>query len=285
MAKQELCVVTAHEACGSGLFALTLCAPEIAALAQPGQFIHIACGEGNLLRRPISICDVQGDSLKIVFQVKGEGTAWLSRRAAKDTLDVLARLGHGFDLAALGARPVMIGGGIGVPPMLYTMKAAKAAGAQPTAVLGFRNQDAVILEKDFAAVGTTHICTDDGSYGAHGFVSDLLRLHSDTNDFTGVCACGPKPMLKALAQIAEELGIPCQVSMEERMGCGIGACLVCACELKLKDGEGVRYGHVCKDGRYSMQRRSSGNGFTCQFLRCGTEKPHHHRIRHFWFRS
>ena len=98
------------------------------------------------------------------------------------------------------------------------------------------------------AVGTTHICTDDGSYGAHGFVSDLLRLHSDTNDFTGVCACGPKPMLKALAQIAEELGIPCQVSMEERMGCGIGACLVCACELKLKDGEGVRYGHVCKDG-------------------------------------
>ena len=94
----------------------------------------------------------------------------------------------------------------------------------------------------------THICTDDGSYGAHGFVSDLLRLHSDTNDFTGVCACGPKPMLKALAQIAEELGIPCQVSMEERMGCGIGACLVCACELKLKDGEGVRYGHVCKDG-------------------------------------
>ena len=152
MAKQELCVVTAHEACGSGLFALTLCAPEIAALAQPGQFIHIACGEGNLLRRPISICDVQGDSLKIVFQVKGEGTAWLSRRAAKDTLDVLGPLGHGFDLAALGARPVMIGGGIGVPPMLYTMKAAKAAGAQPTAVLGFRNQDAVILEKDFAAV-------------------------------------------------------------------------------------------------------------------------------------
>ena len=248
MAKQELCVVTAHEACGSGLFALTLCAPEIAALAQPGQFVHIACGEGNLLRRPISICDVQGDSLKIVFQVKGEGTAWLSRRAAKDTLDVLGPLGHGFDLAALGARPVMIGGGIGVPPMLYTMKAAKAAGAQPTAVLGFRNQDAVILEKDFAAVGTTHICTDDGSYGAHGFVSDLLRLHSDTNDFTGVCACGPKPMLKALAQIAEELDIPCQVSMEERMGCGIGACLVCACELKLKDGEGVRYGHVCKDG-------------------------------------
>ena len=247
MAKQEICMVTAHEECGSGLFSLTLHAPGIAALAQPGQFVHISCGEGNLLRRPISICDVQGESLKIVFQVKGEGTAWLSRRTAKHKLDVLGPLGHGFDVAALGARPVMIGGGIGVPPMLYTMKKAKDAGAQPTAILGFRNKGAVILEHDFEAVGTTHICTDDGSYGVHGFVSDVLKMHLDS--FTGVCACGPKPMLKALAALAEEAGIPCQVSMEERMGCGIGACLVCACELKLKDGqEGVRYGHVCKDG-------------------------------------
>lgn len=247
MAKQEICTVTAREEYGGGLFALTLHAPVIAALAQPGQFVHISCGEGNLLRRPISICDVQDGSLRIVFQVKGEGTAWLSRRTAKHKLDILGPLGHGFDVAALGARPVMIGGGIGVPPMLYAMKAAKAAGAQPAAILGFRNQGAVILEKEFGAAGVTHICTDDGSYGVQGFVSDLLRLHVD--GFTGVCACGPRPMLQALAAIAEQAGLPCQVSMEERMGCGIGACLVCACELKLKDGqEGVRYGHVCKDG-------------------------------------
>lgn len=247
MAKQELCVVTAREEYGSGLFALTLHAPCLAALAQPGQFVHITCGEGSFLRRPISICDVRGEELKIVFQVKGEGTAWLSRRTPKHQLDVLGPLGHGFDLAALGERPVMIGGGIGVPPMLYAMKAAKAAGAQPAAILGFRTKAAVILEPNFAAAGITHICTDDGSYGAQGFVSDELRMHPDA--FTGICACGPKPMLKALAALAEQAGIPCQVSMEERMGCGIGACLVCACELKLRDGqEGVRYGHVCKDG-------------------------------------
>ena len=127
------------------------------------------------------------------------------------------------------------------------MKNAKANGATPSAILGFRNKDAVILTKDFEKVGTTHICTDDGSFGTHGFVTAELEKH--ISEYTGVCACGPKPMLKAIAEIAEKAGIPCQVSMEERMGCGIGACLVCACELKLRDGEqGVRYGHVCKDG-------------------------------------
>ncbi len=240
-------MVTNRQEYGNGLFALTLHAPNIAAEAKCGQFVHITCGEGNLLRRPISICDVEGETLKIVFQVKGEGTKWLSRRSAKHTVDVLGPLGHGFDLNALGERPVMIGGGIGVPPMLYTMKNAKANSASPTAILGFRNKDAVILTEDFEKVGDTHICTDDGSFGTHGFVTNVLEQH--ISKFTGICACGPKLMLKAIAQLAEKAGLPCQVSMEERMGCGIGACLVCACELKLRDGEqGVRYGHVCKDG-------------------------------------
>ena len=245
--KQEICTVTDRQDYGSGLFALTLHAPQIAAEAKCGQFVHITCGEGNLLRRPISICDIEGEMLKIVFQVKGEGTEWLSRRSPKHKLDVLGSLGHGFNTDALGERPVMIGGGIGVPPMLYTMKNAKANGATPTAILGFRNKDAVILTEDFEKVGTTYICTDDGSFGTHGFVTAELEKH--ISEYTGVCACGPKPMLKAIAQIAEKANIPCQVSMEERMGCGIGACLVCACGLKLRDGEqGVRYGHVCKDG-------------------------------------
>lgn len=245
MAQQEIGLILRREEYGSGLFALTLRAPDIASLAQPGQFIHIACGEGNLLRRPVSICDVQGEELKIVFQVKGEGTRWLSRRPEGHSLDVLGPLGHGFDLTALGARPVMIGGGIGVPPMLYAMKKAAAAGAEPTAILGFRTRDAVILEQDFEQTGLTHICTDDGSYGVPGLVSDELSMHLDS--FTGVCACGPKPMLRAIAALAAEAGLPCQVSMEERMGCGIGACLVCACALKDADGE-THYGHVCKDG-------------------------------------
>lgn len=247
MATQEMCRVVSNCEIGSGLFALTMEAPVLCVQAKPGQFVHITCGTGNLLRRPISICDVKEDHMTIVFQVKGEGTAWLSKCRAGDTLDVLGTLGHGFDLQILGRRPVFIGGGIGVPPMLMTMRAAKNNGSKPEAILGFRNRNAVILEDAFRAIGETHICTDDGSYGVPGFVTDVLKLHAQ--EFTAVCACGPKPMLKAVAQIAEQQGIPCQVSMEERMGCGIGACLVCACELKLKDGQqGVRYGHVCKDG-------------------------------------
>lgn len=242
---QEMCTVKSNEQLGAGLFALRIQAPEICSKAQAGQFVHIACGEARLLRRPISICDTTETELRIVFAVKGEGTKWLSERAEGDELDIIGPAGHGFDLSCLGERPVFIGGGIGVPPMLKTMKAAKAQGAQPTAIIGFRNKDAVILEDDFKAVGTVYTATDDGSYGIHGFVSSVLEEH--IGDFTAVCCCGPKGMLRALAAIAEKAGLPCQVSMEERMGCGIGACLVCACSLKSENGE-TRYGHVCKDG-------------------------------------
>ena len=245
MSIQEICRAASNTRLGEGLYQLVLDAPQIAAAAQCGQFVHIACGEGNLLRRPISICEAGEGRLRIVFQVKGEGTRWLADRKEGDTLDVLGPLGHGFDTAALGARPVFLGGGIGVPPMLQAAKCAKAAGAAPRAVLGFRNKGAVILEEDFRAVCETFVTTDDGSYARHGFVTDVLQ--ELVADATGVAACGPKPMLKAIAAIAKQAGLPCQVSMEERMGCGIGACLVCACALKAENGE-TRYGHVCKDG-------------------------------------
>lgn len=245
MSIKEMCTVRERQAFSETIYALTLEAPQISAAAAPGQFVHIACGDANLLRRPISICEAKGGMLKIVFVVKGEGTKWLSQRKAGDVLDVLGALGHGFDMTKLGDRPVFIGGGIGVPPMLKTMRTAKENGAQPTAILGFRNQSAVILEDDFRAQGDVYITTDDGSYGIHGFVSDVLKEH--IGEFTSVCCCGPKPMLRALADIAEQAGIPCQVSMEERMGCGIGACLVCVCSLKAQNGE-THYGHVCKDG-------------------------------------
>ena len=245
MSIQEICRAASNTRLGEGLYQLVLDAPQIAAAAQCGQFVHIACGEGNLLRRPISICEAGEGRLRIVFQVKGSGTEWLADRKEGDTLDVLGPLGHGFDTAALGARPVLIGGGIGVPPMLQAAKCAKAAGAAPRAVLGFRNKGAVILEEDFRAVCETFVTTDDGSYARHGFVTDVLQ--ELVADATGVAACGPKPMLKAIAAIAKQAGLPCQVSMEERMGCGIGACLVCACALKAENGE-TRYGHVYKDG-------------------------------------
>ena len=245
MSIQEICRAASNTRLGEGLYQLVLDAPQIAAAAQCGQFVHIACGEGNLLRRPISICEAGEGRLRIVFQVKGEGTRWLAARKAGDTLDVLGPLGHGFDTAALGARPVFLGGGIGVPPMLQAAKCAKAAGAAPRAILGFRNKGAVILEEDFRAVCETFVTTDDGSYARHGFVTDVLK--ELVADATGVAACGPKPMLGAIAAIAKQAGLPCQVSMEERMGCGIGACLVCACALKAENGE-TKYGHVCKDG-------------------------------------
>lgn len=245
MSIQEICRAASNTRLGEGLYQLVLDAPQIAAAAQCGQFVHIACGEGNLLRRPISICEAGEGRLRIVFQVKGSGTEWLADRKEGDTLDVLGPLGHGFDTAALGARPVLLGGGIGVPPMLQAAKCAKAAGAAPRAVLGFRNRGAVILEEDFRAVCETFVTTDDGSYARHGFVTDVLK--ELLADATGVAACGPKPMLKAIAALAKDAGLPCQVSMEERMGCGIGACLVCACALKAENGE-TRYGHVCKDG-------------------------------------
>ena len=163
MSIQEICRAASNTRLGEGLYQLVLDAPQIAAAAQCGQFVHIACGEGNLLRRPISICEAGEGRLRIVFQVKGEGTRWLAARKTGDTLDVLGPLGHGFDTAALGARPVLIGGGIGVPPMLQTVKCAKAAGAAPRAILGFRTRGAVILEADFRAVCETFVTTDDGS--------------------------------------------------------------------------------------------------------------------------
>ncbi len=241
---QTACTVAGRAELGERLYALELDAPGLAQDARPGQFVHIACGS-QFLRRPISICEASGDRLRIVFQAKGEGTQWLSERKPGDPLDVLGPLGNGFDLSRLGERPVFVGGGIGVPPLLLAMRKAKEQGAEPSAILGFRSRSAAILEDEFRSLGAVSVTTDDGSYGVHGFVSDVLEGCAD--HATAVAACGPRGMLRAVASIAEAHGLPCQVSLEERMGCGIGACLVCACALKGEDGQ-TRYGHVCKDG-------------------------------------
>lgn len=246
MAIQENCKIVEHAKLQNTIYLIVLEAPQIAKEVQCGQFLHIACGEGNLLRRPISICTWQNDLIQIVFQVKGKGTQWLAERKVGDTLDVLGSLGHGFNLSALGNRPIFIGGGIGVPPMLACVQtAAHCETVTPRAILGFRNQNAVILEDDFKPVCETFITTDDGSYSRAGFVTDVLT--EKIGDVTGIAACGSRPMLKAIAQTAEKYNIPCQVSLEERMGCGIGACLVCACALRGKNGTS-HYGHVCQDG-------------------------------------
>ncbi len=214
-------------------------------MKNPGQFVHIKCGEGLLLRRPISVCSASCDQpenlLRIVFESRGEGTAWLANREVGDCLDVLGMLGNGFPAKADG-RYILVGGGIGVPPMLGV---AEAVSPSSVAVLGFRSADKVMMVEEFESVcETVKLATDDGTAGVYGFVDSLVResLEQDSN-FDGILACGPKPMLNSVRRVAEQFNIPCLVSMEERMGCGVGACLVCTCDM-----EGGKRKHVCKDG-------------------------------------
>ena len=222
--------------------------PQLAALAVPGQFAQLYV-PGHTLRRPISICgiDRQAGTLRFVFQVRGQGTADLAQLRAGDQLELLAPLGNGFPLDK-GKRTLLVGGGIGVPPLLGL---AAELGENAVAALGFRNKDAVILEQDFQAAGAkVLIATDDGSYGHHGLVTQL----AEGEEFQQVCACGPLPMLKAVKALAEQRGVPCYVSLEERMACGIGACLGCAVALYNEDGAEY-FGHVCKDGPVFDSRR------------------------------
>lgn len=221
-----------------------------------GQFLHIKCGDGQLLRRPISVAITQWDDPQdlatLIFEVRGEGTKWLSQRRVGDKLDVLGPLGNGFHIPEITEDSIeieerhylLVGGGIGVPPLImygWSMPWSR------TAVLGFRTKDKAfpaVVSRFKEACEKTYLCTDDGTLGFHGFVDEQVReVLAKDNSFTDILACGPKPMLKSVAKVAAEFGVPCQVSMEERMGCGVGACLVCA--TPMKDGT---MKHVCKDG-------------------------------------
>jgi dihydroorotate dehydrogenase electron transfer subunit len=230
--KQELC---------PGIFDFTVKAPEIASEAQIGQFLHITCGGSTLLRRPISICDVQNDTVRFAFQVKGEGTTELAKREVGEMIDILGPAGHGFEVKE-GAKAVVIGGGIGVFPLLQLARQTDSA-----VFLGFRNKDLVVMEEEFRAVNdNVTICTDDGSYGYDGFAIAAMSEYILENEVDMIYCCGPTPMLKTVKQIAEYRNIPCQLSLEQRMGCGIGACLTCVCETK-DEGMG-KYKQVCSCG-------------------------------------
>ncbi|MCC8100168.1 MAG: dihydroorotate dehydrogenase electron transfer subunit [Clostridiales bacterium] len=237
---QRICKLLTTEELAPGIISQTLEAGGMAEQARPGQFVNLSCGAGLLLRRPISICDVEGETLRIAFQVKGEGTRYLAALRPGDEVDVLGPLGHGWEYPKNG-KILVVGGGIGVPPMLYTAKQARHGAV---AAVGFRTAALEILTEDFEAAGCpVRIASDDGTVGYHGFVNALVtrELEADKS-ISCVMACGPKPMLKSVYLAAKEQGVPCQVSMEERMGCGIGACLVCACSV------GGHNRHVCKDG-------------------------------------
>ncbi len=227
------------------IYSFTISCPEVAAAACPGQFVHIRA-KGYTLRRPISICgiDKEKGTLRIVFEIRGEGTAEIAKLNKGDLIDMLAPLGHGFTVDPSYNKVILIGGGIGTPPMLPL---AKAYGDKAVAISGFRNASAVILQDDFRKTGAeTILCTDDGSAGIHGFVTQPLKELAEKGGIDAVYACGPMPMLKGVAAICRENGIFCQISLEERMACGIGACLGCACRTLRNDEE--YFAHVCKDG-------------------------------------
>lgn len=203
----------------------------------PGQFANILL-EGKYLRRPISVCDYNASTLTLLYDVVGEGTAEMSRMEAGENLDLLTGLGNGFSIAAECSRPVLIGGGIGVAPLLNLAYALREAGKEPTIVLGFNTEADVVLEREFKDAGfETTIATADGTYGIKGFVTDALRCSGGSYDY--FFACGPLPMMRALC---EELPIPGQLSLDERMACGFGICMCCSLETK----SGAR--RICKDG-------------------------------------
>lgn len=243
--QQGLYPVLAKENLAKNIFSLTIYCPGIANEAQPGQFVHLRV-PAHILRRPISIAEIdrmQG-TIRIIYEIRGEGTKILADLKAGDMADVLGPLGHGYTLLDSDKKCVVVGGGIGVPPLLAV---AKHYGANAAAIIGFRSAQAAILENDFKSAGAkTIVCTDDGTMGQKGFVTNALEelLRSETPDM--ICACGPMVMLRKVTEIAKSHGIPCEISLEERMACGVGACLGCACKINRNGKECVL--HVCKDG-------------------------------------
>jgi len=243
MADVFFCSVTENKLLTEAIYSITVKSNEIASESKPGQFLHIKCGHSRILRRPISICDVNGDSITFIFEVKGEGTNWLSKRMPGQKLDIMGPLGNGFEIP--DDKIIIIGGGVGTPPMLY---AAKAAKQKATAILGFREKSRVILTDEFeAACDELYITTDDGSVGIHGAVTKPLETLLKTGKYKAVMSCGQLLMQKAVADMCAKYGISSQVSLEERMGCGVGACLVCACETKGTDGNS-KMSRACLEG-------------------------------------
>ena len=246
--KRETVTVVSQEQLADGIFSMWI-QTEAAKTARPGQFISMYTNHGSkLLPRPISICEIDTETskLRVVYRVTAEktGTEQFSKMKAGDTLPIIGPLGNGFPLeAGKGKRAFLIGGGIGVPPIL---ELAKQLDCEKQIIMGYRDAD-TFLKEQFEENGTVYISTEDGSVGTKGNVMDAIRENGLEADI--IYACGPTPMLRAIKQYAEEQGIECYISLEERMACGIGACLACVCQSKEKDHHSnVNNKRICKDG-------------------------------------
>ena len=232
--KQVIFEILSNEALTRDVYRMVL-SGDTSAITAPGQFVEIAL-PGKFLRRPISVCDWAENSLTLIYKVVGHGTEQMAALPAGTRLDVLTGLGNGYDTTLSGENPVLVGGGVGVPPLYALCKKLIAEGKKPRVILGFNQESEIFLAKEFEALGVpTHIATADGSVGTKGFVTDVLK----TMDYSYFYSCGPMPMFRAMEAVVTTSG---QYSFEERMGCGFGACMGCSIQTK----SGAK--RVCKDG-------------------------------------
>ena len=232
--KQSIFTITENVQLTETVFEMKL-SGDISDITSPGQFVNIKL-DGLYLRRPISVCDSENGVLTLVYKVVGKGTEQMSKMQAGENLDILTGLGNGYNTTVSGDRPVLLGGGVGVPPLYMLCKKLIAQGKEVSVILGFNTKDEIFYEDDFKALGAkVYVTTVDGSYGIKGFVTDALKQV----DYTYFYTCGPEPMLKALYKATTTSG---QFSFEERMGCGFGACMGCSCKTI------TGYKRICKDG-------------------------------------
>lgn len=240
---KERAVIVSQKCIGTDIYDMVLSFPRGAKEAKPGQFIAMYCEDGTkILPRPISICgiDAEKGTLRVVYRIAGEGTRLFSEMKEGDSLEVLGPLGNGFTMKE--EKAIIVGGGIGIPPML---ELDKQLSCEKTVVLGYR--DELFLKDEFESYADVVVATEDGSCGTKGTVIDAIKEAGV--DGKVIYACGPMPMLKALAEYAEAHDMEAQISLEERMACGIGACLGCICKTKKKDHHtNVNNQRICKDG-------------------------------------
>ncbi|MBE5905716.1 MAG: dihydroorotate dehydrogenase electron transfer subunit [Lachnospiraceae bacterium] len=233
--------ILSQEKLAEGVYSMWIQAEEVAKVAKPGQFIAVYSDDkSRMLPRPISLCEIKEDRIRIVYRVVGSGTEEFAAKEAGDSIEIMGPLGNGFTKES--GRIVVIGGGIGVPPMLGL---AQSFETKVTAVLGYRHDQ--FLREAFEQVATVYVATEDGSDGTKGNVLDAMRAEQIEADV--IYACGPTPMLRAIKAYAEEKHIRCYLSLEEKMACGIGACLACVCQSKEKDEHSqVTNKRICKEG-------------------------------------
>lgn len=257
MPLQEQAVIIEHKEVTRDFFMMVLNCPGITREAVPGQFVHVLISsEGSLdplLRRPISIHEInlEAGTLSLLYQVVGRGTRALAKMQPGMNLDLMGPLGNGFNLEVPGeGKYLVIAGGIGVAPVLPVLQRLKDRGCDVTLLLGARNADSVLAREEIEKLNVAYqIATDDGSMGHRGFVTDLVNTALDGGKRPDYFyACGPEPMLKSVSGIMAKAEIPGQVSLEERMGCGVGACLACVCKIRIKEKDEWTYKKVCVDG-------------------------------------